>query len=218
MTTEEFINSIKLDGEEWRDVVGYEGYYMISSLGRIVSSSRYVKRKHRVGTDSNYITKPHLCSVFTPKNSPYARFVLYCGKPDRRLVHRIVAEAFVPNPNNYPEVDHINDNPKDNRACNLQWCTPKMNSSKEHRRKTLSITNSGRPASNRKPVVCLTFNNSLVKSYLSLNHAELDGFSHSAIHAVIHKKRNSHGGYKWMYLEDYNSLVNKSKNSQSTLD
>lgn len=206
MTNEEFIESIRLEGEEWRDVVGYEGYYMVSSLGRIASLARYVKRKHRVGVDSNYTTKPHLSKTFFSNKSPYERIVLYVKRPDRRLVHRIVAEAFSPNPNNYPEVDHINDNPKDNRACNLQWCTPKMNSSKESHRKAVSVGHLGRVAPNRTPVACLTLDGDLVKTYPSMKHAELDGYSHSAIYSVANNKRKSHGGYKWMYLSEYKKL------------
>jgi hypothetical protein len=210
MTNEEFIESIRLQGEEWRDVVGYEGYYKVSSLGRIASLARYVKRKHRVGVDSNYTTKPHISKTFFSKKSPYERIVLYVKRPDRRLVHRIVAEAFASNPNKYPEVDHINDNPRDNRACNLQWCTPKMNSSKDSHRKAVSIGLLGHVSSNRTPVVCLTLDGNLVKIYPSNRHAELEGFSRFAIYQVAHNKRKSHKGYKWMYLSDYEkSLVNQ---------
>lgn len=214
MTNEEFIESIRLEGEEWRDVVGYEKLYMVSSLGRIVSLKRCVVRKHPNKSDSNYTTEPRLCHTFFSKHSPYERFVFYHKRPYRRLVHRIVAEAFVSNPNNYPEVDHINDNPRDNRACNLQWCTPKMNSSKESHRKAVSIGLLGHVASNRTPIVCLKLDGDLVKIYPSMRHAELEGYSHSAIHKVAHNKRKSHGGgYKWMYLSDYESLVNQlSKN------
>ena len=148
MTNEEFIESIRLEGEEWRDVVGYEKLYMVSSLGRIVSLSRFVVRKYHKKADSNYIAQPHLCKTFISQKSPYERIVLYYGKSDRRLVHRIVAEAFIPNPNNYPEVDHINDIPKDNRACNLRWCTPKMNSSKESHRKAIAKGLLRKPAPN----------------------------------------------------------------------
>ena len=202
MTNEEFFKSISLDGEEWRNVVGYKGYYKVSNLGRIASLARYVKRKHRVGVDSNYTTKPHLIKTFFSKKSPYERIVLYVKRPDRRLVHRIVAEAFLPNPNKYPEVDHINDNPRDNRACNLQWCTPKMNSSKESHKKAISVGLLGHVASNMTPVACLTLDGDLVKIYPSMKNAELEGYSHSAICSVANNKRKSHGGYKWMYLSD----------------
>ena len=189
MTNEEFFKSISLDGEEWRNVVGYKGYYKVSNLGRIASLARYVKRKHRVGVDSNYTTKPHLIKTFFSKKSPYERIVLYVKRPDRRLVHRIVAEAFLPNPNKYPEVDHINDNPRDNRACNLQWCTPKMNSSKESHKKAISVGLLGHVASNMTPVACLTLDGDLVKIYPSMKNAELEGYSHSAICSVANNKR-----------------------------
>lgn len=213
MTNEEFIKSISLEGEEWRNVVGYEGIYMVSSLGRIISLARYVERRFKNGVNSNYTTKPHLCKTFFSKKSPYERFVLCYKKLDRRLVHRIVAEAFLPNPNNWPEVDHINDNPKDNRACNLQWCTPKINSSKEHHRIAMSVQNVGHAASNRIPIVQLSLDGSFIKTYPSMAHTELDGFHHSAVCYVVQGKRKSHKGYKWMYLSDYESLTNKSKNA-----
>lgn len=210
MTHEKFIESIRLEGEEWRDVVGYEGYYMVSNLGRIIVLGRLVKRKHRNGKDANYFMQPHLCSTSIAPSTPYRRMTFVRnGKHETKLLHRIIAEAFLSNPCNLPCVDHIDDNPSNSIASNLQWCTHKTNNSKEHHRKASSKARRGIPAHNRTAVVRLYTNGNLAEVYPSMAHAELDGFSHSAIHRVIHGKLKSHKGYKWMYLSDYQNLVNR---------
>lgn len=213
MTNEEFIESIRLNNEEWRDVVGYEGYYMVSSYGRVISLSRYVEW-------NNYAkwTEPHLMYQYRKQKGYFTTVFKRNGVKKCVSIHRVVAAAFVPNPNNFPCIDHINDNPLDNRACNLQWCTHKMNNSKEHHRVSASKAMKGTISPKRKPVVRLSLNGELLQTYQSMTHPEQEGYSHSAIHQVIHNKANAHRGFKWMYLEDYLALVNMSKNSQSTSD
>ena len=219
MTNEEFIESITLDGEEWRDVVGYEGDYMVSNLGRIVVLSRLVNRKHRNGKDANYVIKPHICSTSISPSTNYRRMTFVReGVKDTQLVHRIVAEAFLPNPNEFPVVDHINDNPKDNRSCNLQWCTQKTNNNKPHHIEATSRSSKGRIPYNRRKVVQLTPNMTFVRSYEYMTLAKDDGFHYSGISMAIHGKIPLYKGYKWMYLSDYENLViSKSKNACPTL-
>lgn len=205
MTNEEFIASITLEGEEWRDVVGYEGCYMVSSLGRIVSLSRVVK----FYTYTKMIN-PCLKQQHRGQNGYYTVTLKKNGKKKCLSVHRLVAIAFIPNPNDYPCIDHLNDNQIDNRACNLQWCTHKINNSKEHHRIATSLSNKGKNKPTLwRPIVQLSTSGNIVKVYSSMTHADLDGFQHSAIHRVIHGKLKTHGGYKWMYLSDYESLVNQ---------
>lgn len=92
MTTEEFINSIKLDGEEWRDVVGYEGYYMVSSFGRVVSMSRIIFRND----NTQLPIKTKLLAFNTGKHNGilYNYVTLYKDKiKQNKAVHRLVASA-----------------------------------------------------------------------------------------------------------------------------
>ena len=208
MTNEEFIESIKLDNEEWRDVVGYEGYYMVSSLGRIVSLSRIVNTCNNATRKTNQrILKPNV----TPRGNILYEYISLCldNKRVALSIHRMVAMAFIPNPNNYPQVDHINDNPLDNRACNLQWCTQKMNNSKEHHCKAVSQSKKGRPAAIRIPVVGISIADGTEFILPYLKSAEKYGFNYTAISMVLHNKRKTHGGYKWMYLSEYQKLVNQ---------
>lgn len=206
MTNEEFIESIRLEGEEWRDVVGYEGDYMVSSYGRILSLGRYV----RFHTYTKMID-PCLKQQHRWKNGYFSVTLKKSGEKKCLSVHRLVAIAFVPNPNNYPCIDHINDDQTDNHACNLQWCTHKFNNSKEHHRLAKSLSQKGKILSSiRKPIVQLSTNGDLIQIFSSMTDADLNGFQHSAIHRVIHNKLKTHRGFKWMYLSDYEkSLVNQ---------
>lgn len=110
--------------EIWKPIKGFEGSYEVSNLGRIKSLPKTIYRIVKaVPTPINvgeYIMRPHA--------APYQMVTLRAnGKPIIRSVHRIVAETFIPNPNNLPQVNHKNEIKTDNRADNLEWCTPSYN-------------------------------------------------------------------------------------------
>ena len=211
MTNEEFIRSVLLPGEEWRDVVGFEGRYMVSSFGRVASvAGKYTqvqRGKAHVRSRKRTILQQHIL-----RNSPYFRVSL-CdnGRKSAHLVHRLVAEAFLMNPGGLPYVDHIDDNSTNNNASNLQWCTASFNNSKDHHRKASSVSHSGRIDEKRIPIVQLR-EGELVKKYNSIHEAWLSGFTRASIQAVLKGKLHKHRGFEWMYLSDYESQVSKSKN------
>ena len=212
MTNEEFIRSIALPGEEWRDVVGYEGSYAVSSFGRIAAIRSHYEYRRNGRLFLKEMT-PHLCGTSIAPSTNYERitFKQNCVR-DTRLVHRVVAQAFLPNPEEYTCIDHIDDNPSNNKADNLQWCDYKINNSKEHHRTAAAKCKIGQPAPNRKKVVQL-LDGQVIRILDSMTEAEIDGFSHSAIHRACNGRLRSHGGYQWMYLSDYESQVSMSKNS-----
>lgn len=109
--------------EIWKDILGYEGIYQVSNLGNVKSLDRdYIAGSGSIRHISEHFIKPFK----TPKG--YLTVQLFKnGKGRTTLVHRLVAEAFIPNPDNKPQVDHINGDKKLNVASNLRWATNEEN-------------------------------------------------------------------------------------------
>jgi hypothetical protein len=98
--------------EEWRDIEGYEGLYMVSNFGRVVSFQGCNPRIMKLGMTH----KGYQC-VGLQKEKQHKTCV----------VHRLVAKAFIPNPDNLPQVNHKDECKTNNRVDNLEWCTDKYN-------------------------------------------------------------------------------------------
>lgn len=208
MTNEDFIKSISLEGEIWKDVVGTKSCFAVSNFGRICSLSHPTK-----GGNNAYFTKQHIISQSTNKGGYLrVRFCLNNGVNMTKLVHRLVAEAFIPNPNNYPFIDHIDGNPANNNAENLRWCTRSMNMLNPITRERNSNARKNKPAPNRRGIVQLK-DGKLISTYNSLKEAcDKYGLSSGNLSAYCKKLKGTYRGYTWMYLSDYEVLTNKSKN------
>lgn len=105
--------------EVWVDVVGYEGIYKVSNMGNIISCDRTIYNK---GSNCYQKIKGCIRKKVIHKNG-YEQVMMSNGINKLILVHRIVAEAFIPNKLNKKEVNHINGIKNDNRVENLEWCT-----------------------------------------------------------------------------------------------
>ena len=105
--------------EEWRPVVGYEGLYEVSSYGRVKSLDKY--------DSMNRFLRGRILRLFTD-GLGYLRAQLYSNSKRKSfLVHRLVAQAFIPNPDNLPQVNHRDENPSNDNVDNLEWCDGKYN-------------------------------------------------------------------------------------------
>jgi len=103
--------------EIWKDIAGYEGYYQVSSFGRVKSLKRAKRRaKDKVLVQWDNKKGYLICNLHTPHT-----------KKITPKVHRLVAQAFIQNPENKPEVNHIDCNTKNNRVSNLEWVTSSEN-------------------------------------------------------------------------------------------
>lgn len=110
--------------EIWKDIKGYEDNYIISNCGNIKSKK----------TNKN---------VYFSNSKNYKRVLLSKnGKAKGYSVHRLVAQNFIPNPNNYPCVNHLDCDKTNNRVDNLQWCTYKQNNNHKNHNLKRYITNS----------------------------------------------------------------------------
>lgn len=177
--------------EIWKDIKGYEGLYQVSSEGR-VKSLKYGKEKIlKSGKNSGGYLKVQLCKE---------------GKIRHYLVHKLVAQAFIPNPNNKPFIDHINTIKTDNRVENLRWCTQKENQNnpitkikfKNNYKPCLGKFGKSHPVS--KPILQFTLDGELVRKWDSITDAEKEiGFCHSNISKCCEGKRKSAFGYIWKY-------------------
>lgn len=115
--------------EVWRSIKGYEGYYEASNLGNIRSVERTIILKTKDGKDRPSVFKSKVLKLrkeIKDKHNWLPRYYVHLskdGKSKRFYVHRLVAQTFIENPDNLPDVNHINGNPLDNRVENLEWIT-----------------------------------------------------------------------------------------------
>ena len=129
--------------EAWKDIPGYNGRYQASNLGRIRSMDREVTKSN--GSKEFY--KGKVLKPFVGTNGYlYITIAEEPGKFRPRRLHRVIAETFIPNPLNLPQINHINEDKTDNRVCNLEWCTAEYNTFYGHRIEKFAKSNRNNPA------------------------------------------------------------------------
>jgi len=161
--------------EEWKDVKGHEGLYEISNKGRLRNG--YGK-------------------VLSPADNGkgYMRFSLSKGNSDTSTVylHRAIGEAFIPNPNNYPEINHIDEDKSNNQIENLEWCSIKYNRLYGTRVERSS-------AKSKRKVVGINIKDKSVIILEGIVDCIQHGLNKSAVSNCAQGLSKSSGGYRWMY-------------------
>lgn len=175
--------------ECWRPIIGYEGFYEVSNLGRVRS---YITNHHKL-RDVPLILKSFKLS------KGYLGVSLF-GKTFK--IHRLVAKAFLPNPNNFPEVNHIDEDKTNNFYLNLEWCTTQYNLSYGTARRRINLTNKINGSTVARRVGQYTLTGELVREYNSISEAmRYNGFKNNS--NIIQSCKSSQKvayNYRWKYL------------------
>lgn len=193
--------------EEWKDIKGYEERYQISSDGRVKSVDVYTI--DTIGR--RQLHRGKIMKVSYDKNG-YKKITFYDGKS--YSVHRLVAEAFIPNPNNYPIINHKDENPSNNCVwvnedgsinydkSNLEWCTYKYNvnygTAIDRRKANTDYVELAKK--HHKRIVQSTLNDVYIKEWSSIKEAaDCLKLDNGSICKCLKGENKTCGGYKWKY-------------------
>lgn len=176
---------------EWRDVVGYEGLYQVNCNGVVRSLD---SRTNKSGVSIMKLTKNHNPTYKNPDNHYLSVSLYKNGKYTTTMLHRIVAMAFIPNPDNLPCVNHKDENPLNNHVDNLEWCTYEYNNKYgTHPSASINHPSLSRPVNQYKDGV-------LIATYPSIAEARRK-IGRNNICACLTGRRKHCGGYEWEYAD-----------------
>lgn len=177
--------------EEYRPIVGYEGYYEVSNLGNIRSCKRVIidRRCKRLLKSKPIVQKDD--------THGYLIVVLWKNNKSKKYkVHRLVAQTFIPNPNNFRDINHKDENKYNNNVANLEWISHKANLNYGSRNERANITRS------KKVGQYIKGTNKLLATYINAYIAEEQtGICECNISACCRNKRKTAGGYCWKFMK-----------------
>ena len=207
MTNEEFLRSISLEGEVWKDLEGYNLLFAISNFGRVV---RYEQEIHYLSKNGNPSKRTLKAKIITPskfnakadlmKHGSYLTVTLGSREDRQRVtIHSLVAKMFIPNPNNYPHIDHIDGNRANNNVGNLRWCTAKENMNNPITKERIRESLLDSPEKKRVPVASYK-DGKLLRIYPTILATKDDGFRPGCVYNCCKGLKHTHQGLQWKFL------------------
>ena len=179
------------DIEVWKTAVYdgevYEGLYQVSNWGRVRSLGNGNSNNSKERILKTYIERCGYLKVKFYKN----------GEKKDCLVHRLVAETFLENPENKPEVNHIDENKENNRVDNLEWCDSNYNNNYGSRNERITKSNTNGKCSKR--VLQLSLSGDLILEWPSTAECGRNGFNQGAVAACCRGELKQYKGFLWMY-------------------
>lgn len=183
--------------EIFKDIVGYEGLYQVSNLGRVKALGNGKSNNSKEKILKPYKSKNGYLKVNLHKESEIKHF----------LIHRLVAIHFLPNPNNYPCVNHKDENKENNCVDNLEWCDVHYNNTYNERHKKVgekNVVSMKGVHINRKDfskeVIQMDLEGNEINRFPSTNEAQRQlGVSQSSISQCCNGKRQTAYGFRWQY-------------------
>ena len=178
--------------EEWRPIRGFEGLYEVSNLGRVRSLDGWRDWTTRCGNPGKRFYRGRII-IPQLKNSGYLFIMLHDHDTYRiATIHRLVAETFVPNPDNFNVVNHKDENKLNNAASNLEWCTYSYN---VNYGTTIKRNRAGHKS---KPVEQLTLDGTVIARFEGIHEAaRMTGLRRCEIGRCIKKSTSTTRGYRW---------------------
>lgn len=184
--------------EVWKDIEGYEGIYQVSNLGRVRSLDRWIEQPHprNPAYTLRYKVKGKIKGQRLNNKGYYETDLYVNNMQDTRTVHRLVAKAFIPNPKHLSVVNHLDENPRNNRVDNLEWT-----SHIDNVRYGTGTQRMGR--AHWTPVCQYTLDGKFIKRWECMQYAaDQLGLHMTHISAVCRGRAKTHGGFIWKYPEE----------------
>lgn len=200
INSERWLSLENFEGEVWKDINGFEGFYKVSNYGRIKTVGRIVQCKGKNGSNSYVIVKEKI-KKFADNGHGYYHVNLYKNNIRyQQYIHRLVALAFIKNPLNLPQVNHRDEDKSNNSVDNLEWCSSCYNNNygtaKYRSKKTL------RDNGNTTQIDMYDLDGNFIKHYDCAYDLEKDGISRRCVYNVCYGRVRSYKGCVFRFTGD----------------